>query len=463
MLASSKETASSRTSVNDTPAEPEDDTVKKLLKEDSVTSLSVTDAKPTEKEKETSMSESSTRPSSSTSPEVELDVFVRRKSNLRSRKLTIDTKISSLITEKSEEGKYVQASHPAAELCTPGTVVSVWGKTTDQDAYQPFFGGKSLNFDGVGKFGDLHHDIGVHCQRGQKPHAPNQDDFFVLQKEGWLMCGVADGHGQCGHDVSRFVQENLPQFVIKHFVTDKEDWRTSASSAFSDVTEKMKKDIPSKCSESGATASVVLIKHDESDSGFMHVHSAFVGDSTIVYARRKNDASWEVAMESENHRPDREDELKRIKAAGGEVMISSDPKNPSRLRVPSGDMAMSRALGDIDAHAHGLIAEPQFPDPIEMKDDAQHLILICSDGVWDVIEPKEAVTIVSKFAADDSQRAAERLAAKAQSRWQQQETSPGVIDDITVILIRPRVSLSSLAPREGRLSLSSVPESLASS
>eukprot|EP00440_Ansanella_granifera_P014595 gb/GFBE01015864.1/.p1 GENE.gb/GFBE01015864.1/~~gb/GFBE01015864.1/.p1 ORF type:complete len:495 (+),score=105.93 gb/GFBE01015864.1/:1-1485(+) len=360
---------------------------------------------------------------------------------LRSRKLTIDTKINSLLSKDADNGRLVERAHPAVDCCTPGTVASVWGETSDQDKYQPFFSGKAMNFHRVSSFGDLPHDIGVHCQRGQKPQAPNQDDFFILQRAGWLLCGVADGHGANGHDVAHFVQENLPKcFLSKYKPGVSNDWREAASASFLESVDKMKAEIPSKCNESGATASMVLISRDKGkEPGPTKVRTAFVGDSLVVHAKKAPGASsWEVSFVTSPHRPDREDELARIEAAKGEVVVPPEGNSgPPRLRVPSGDMAMSRALGDLDAHAYGLIAKPEVPEDCILEDDADHLILICSDGVWDMIEPREAVGIVAKFAADDSQRAAERLAAKAQSRWQQQETQPGVIDDITVILIRP--------------------------
>lgn len=94
-------------------------------------------------------------------------------------------------------------------------------------------------------------------------------------------------------------------------------------------------------------------------------------------------------------------------------------------------MAMSRALGDLEAQQYGMCCEPEFPTECQLKEEDEHLIILCSDGVWDMVNPREAVNIAAKF---EAQRAAERLAAKAQSRWQ--EESDTHIDDITVIVIR---------------------------
>lgn len=367
--------------------------------------------------------------------------------SLRSRKLTIQSKISSLQRLDTQEGRLFELAHPAVDCCTPGAVASVWGKCSDQDKYQPFFSGKSMNFHRLSCFEDAPFEVGIHCQRGHKTHIPNQDDFFVLQREGWLLCGVVDGHGQHGHEVAHFVQEHLPTSILNRFkpgstvASDAGEWRNSAAGAFEDVVGKMKEDISTKCQDSGATTSVVCLSRPMGGAS-SKLLTAHVGDSTVVYAFRKAadptaSASWEVRFVTHNHRPDREDEMNRIRAHNGEVIFSEGGKQPPRLRVPSGDMAISRAFGDVDAVEYGLSSEPEVGDEHILEDEDDHLVLVCSDGVWDVFSPQEAVNMVAKFAADDSQRAAERLAAKSQSRWQQQG-SAGVIDDITVIVIRPK-------------------------
>ena len=193
---------------------------------------------------------------------------------------------------------------------------------------------------------------------------------------------------------------------------------------------------------------------------------------------------------------------------------------------------MSRALGDLEALepgalknrtstplrcSYGLSCEPEFPRECSLQainlrplrpfdeDEDEHLIILCSDGLWDMVNPREAaawpslehfsahlghvlalnmvqcmyvynttyiyiyismhisyimylttsdmasnegprvdlglrghsrppfeVNIAAKF---EPQRAAERLASKAQSRWQDAESH---VDDITVIVVRSR-------------------------
>lgn len=368
------------------------------------------------------------RPSSA---KLEPQPTVARNTRALKRHTTLDSKVRRLL-ESPEPGYCEEVPHPAIKDLADFQAVSLCGRVTEkEDRYQPYFSGKRMDFSKLGQFDELPHNIGVHCQRGKKDDSPNQDDFFVLQTNEWLFCGVADGHGENGHKVSHFVQEQLPQAILQrlklgHFA----NWRTSVVGAVDEVQTKLQKQIPDEASESGSTASMTFLSKDE--SGAWKFQSAFIGDSVIVYARRPRDAlTFQVELVTSTHRPDRQDEFQRISRSNGEVIPADDPALPSRLRVPGGDMAMSRALGDLEAQQYGMCCEPEFPTECQLKEEDEHLIILCSDGVWDMVNPREAVNIAAKF---EAQRAAERLAAKAQSRWQ--EESDTHIDDITVIVIR---------------------------
>lgn len=372
-------------------------------------------------------SEPRLRPSSARL-QVEQPTVMRHNRKMK-RTATLDNKVRRLL-EDDELELCKEAPHPAAREADL-TVASLCGRVSEKDRYQPYFSGKRMDFSQLGQFEALPHKLGVHCQRGHKPDSPNQDDFFVLQTNTWLFCGVADGHGENGHKVSHFVQEQLPQAVLQRLKTENfTNWRTSVVGAVDEVQSKLKLQIPDEATDSGSTASMVFLSKDP--EGKWKLQSTFIGDSMIVYARRpKESLEFEVELVTSTHRPDRQDEFQRISLSNGQVILGDDPSAPSRLRVPAGDMAMSRALGDLDAHQYGMSSEPEFPGEYCLQDEDEHLIILCSDGVWDMIKPREAVNIAAKF---EAQRAAERLAAKAQSRWQE-EGGPHV-DDITVIVVR---------------------------
>lgn len=116
--------------------------------------------------------------------------------------------------------------------------------------------------------------------------------------------------------------------------------------------------------------------------------------------------------------------------------MPEEPNEPTRLAVGDFGLAMSRSFGDFDgAEAAGLVFDPEVPEDRILAVEDEHVILVCSDGVWDVVDHMTAVKLVVKYAASSAQIAAEKLAAKAQFRWQ--ELDAGQIDDITVCLVRP--------------------------
>lgn len=93
---------------------------------------------------------------------------------------------------------------------------------------------------------------------------------------------------------------------------------------------------------------------------------------------------------SHDHKPNNEQEMKRISAAGGWVEFN---------RV-NGNLALSRALGDfVFKRNETKKAEEQIvtalPD-IEIKDitkDHEFLVLAC-DGIWDVMSNEEVLEFV---------------------------------------------------------------------
>mmetsp|Transcript_12649 Transcript_12649/g.39507 ORF Transcript_12649/g.39507 Transcript_12649/m.39507 type:complete len:212 (+) Transcript_12649:2-637(+) len=195
-------------------------------------------------------------------------------------------------------------------------------------------------------------------------------------------------------------------------------------------------ELGAKAENSGTTATLLMLDEPGNGTlgGSMRLRCAFLGDSIAVWARRKTRSSaWEVTQLTDIHRPDREDEAKRIMLAGGRVSLGQG-REPSRLITPEWGLAMSRSIGDFHALPYGLSNAPEFAAEVTLEPDYEHMILACSDGVWDMIEPKQAVKFVGRFSPDEAQVAVERLVSKAQRRWQETEA---IVDDITAVLIWP--------------------------
>jgi len=323
-------------------------------------------------------------------------------------------------------------------------VLSVWGtECTDDDRFTPYFAQKGINFDG--EISRMQHRIGLMSHRGYKPESPNQDDFFVLARPESLLLGVLDGHGPQGHEVAHFAQERLPKLIMERLRRDGEAWASAVNSSMEELVSEARETLADKADNSGSTVTVAMLDQApcpdsasatlSSSSSRLRLRCAHLGDSIAVHARRTAKGQpWEVTQLTDIHRPDRPDEMERIEEAGGKVMQPSQPSHPSRLLTPDWNLAMSRSFGDFHAVPYGLSSQPEFAPSLELDSGYEHLVLICSDGVWDVIPPAQAVAFVGKFRPEEAQLAAERLVAKAQLRWQEAED---VVDDITAILVWP--------------------------
>lgn len=281
--------------------------------------------------------------------------------------------------------------------------------------------------------------LGYTCRKGLKPESPNQDSWTVLKVDGensagFSIYGVFDGHGQKGHDVSNFVKDNLPKLILKDQRFKTADMPEMLKDCFKKMqslvatADRMKK---LSAQMAGTTCSVAIHDHEQNKLTVAHV-----ADSTIVLGKYKDKGHTEleaIAL-TRDHKPDLKDERARIEKAGGRVVFDGYANH--RVYAKNGrypGLNMSRCLGDLMGHADaGCSAVPEVS---ERKIDAEdHVLLVCSDGVWEFMEPIEAVRIVSEFPPAKAMIAAERLAKEAWDRWIREEGG-AVVDDITVVLI----------------------------
>jgi serine/threonine protein phosphatase PrpC len=107
----------------------------------------------------------------------------------------------------------------------------------------------------------------------------------------------------------------------------------------------------------------------------------------------------EAAVLTTDHVPMLATERARIEANGGMVAAFPDeppPEVTGKGRVFIQDqmfpgLAVSRAFGDLVAKRAGVVAEPEVKEVAISNDDV--VLIIASDGVWDVVTSEEAVAI----------------------------------------------------------------------
>ncbi|SBS88332.1 protein phosphatase PPM5, putative [Plasmodium ovale curtisi] len=404
--------------------------------------------------------------------------------------------------------------------------------------------------------------IGYVCRKGLKPESPNQDDFIIITMENLALYAIFDGHGPYGHDVSNYVQKELPYMIIKNenflknpkevftnaflnihdnierttnaylesfinkgtpnsrgskgsgdsniggsnnnnkmnaFVSSRFDLNVQAlggentdesdtesddtvehsdnysdedgendneekeeeQDAYDDHLEVSKKNKSTKYSSekenitynkegqmlnkkkkkkkakaffdstmSGTTATIIVHLFKEKK-----LYVAYVGDSRAVLGKRKHGSPKQLeAVElTKDHKPNSAAEKKRIISSGGQVM-KLEGDIPYRVFLKNKFYpGLAMAIGDTLGHQIGIISEPDFME-VNINEDEDILVLICSDGVWEFITSEEAINLVYQFGYDNVmnsvQDAVENLAKESWDRWLNEEEN--IVDDITI-------------------------------
>jgi len=183
---------------------------------------------------------------------------------------------------------------------------------------------------------------------------------------------------------------------------------------------------------SGTTCTVVV--HDLVLNKLTIAH---VADSTCCLASYKDDAKTKLEgiVLTRDHKPDLPDEKARIEKNGGRVIFdgySNHRVYAKNARYPG--LNMSRCLGDLLGHTDaGCSCEPEVSERDVTPND--HILFLCSDGVWEFMSAQEATDICASF-KDPAQAttAANKLAKEAWDLWIKNEGG-AVVDDITAVLI----------------------------
>lgn len=217
--------------------------------------------------------------------------------------------------------------------------------------------------------------------------------------------GIYDGHG--GSFVAGCCKERMHQKYMENF-----DYIRNIShainSAFIDIDTEVTMEQMKFRPKSGSTAVVVIVNNND-------VTVAHAGDSRAVICSGDN------IFATEDHKPNRPDEMKRVGDSGGFVLNVY-----GTFRVEN--LAVSRSIGD---EIRGVIAQPEI---FEHKRCAQdEFIVIGSDGLWDTVTVDEAVKYVRRV----------RDASASHDHWMQASADGlmrlaidnGSRDNITVLIV----------------------------
>ncbi|KAL9188608.1 hypothetical protein ACHAXT_006986 [Thalassiosira profunda] len=217
-------------------------------------------------------------------------------------------------------------------------------------------------------------DVSYWSHRGKRNY---MEDRFVIEhigstnkgsedSEPITLLAVFDGHG--GATCSQFCSDWISSYIRKKNEHYPENLPVAVKNAFI----KMDMDFTISGQFDGTTACACTIVGKK-------VVCCNAGDSRAIIVKRDGTA---VPL-SEDHKPDRDDETKRINDLGGRVI------HWGRWRV-EGVLAVSRSIGDSRLKPY-VTAEPDIVEH-EIGDDDMFLV-VASDGVWDTMSSD----LVAKF------------------------------------------------------------------
>jgi len=165
----------------------------------------------------------------------------------------------------------------------------------------------------------------------------------------------------------------------------------------------------------GTTAVVTLLSSQS-------IYVANAGDSRAVLLRSG------VAMAlTDDHKAAREDETARVEAAGGQILFWNG------VRV-MGLLAVSRAIGDHSLRPY-VIADPEVT--VVNRHPSDELMVMASDGLWDVITNQEACSLAKKCLLRARQKGStrENAAKVAATVLTRAAVDRGSRDNVTVLVI----------------------------
>jgi len=232
---------------------------------------------------------------------------------------------------------------------------------------------------------------------GGKKQFQNEDESLCLcpfeDDINMAFFGVFDGHA--GKEAAKAAKELLP----KEFATKlKQERANNPAAELTDVGEIFKKtfrkvdELMSTFEYQGCTATVVFCWNSQ---GHKFIQAANVGDSSAFLWRSGVGISDSFVELTVDHKPTHKDEQERLRKEGVEITDTATRLN---------GLSVSRSLGDHFPKTHdaGLTCEPHVSQPIKLGPKEESILLLASDGLWDVLSGRHAMELVKDTKSADA-------------------------------------------------------------
>lgn len=162
-----------------------------------------------------------------------------------------------------------------------------------------------------------------------------------------------------------------------------------------------------------------------------------MGDSrACIYRKSEETGKYIAEWLTVDHKPNNTEEFQRIKKAGGIVAWKANKPymRPGDfvIRQARGErpkqLNYSRAIGAKNLKLFGLICEPDINHFELSKEDK--FVIIASDGLWDVFEPLEVLSI-----ALDAKKSGKCIAQEILANAVDEMPNVNVCDNISILAI----------------------------
>lgn len=230
-----------------------------------------------------------------------------------------------------------------------------------------------------------------------------------------LFC-IFDGH--CGRNSAKEARELFPQ-ILADSLSEVSDSMQHGNGADSIWEQTFLTTDDRIISEEGCTATALLVWKDE--LGNVCLQAANVGDSAVIFT---DGVQKEGIQMTADHRLTNPDERQRLADMG--IHLGHD-----RTRLYG--LNLSRCLGDkfLKDEDLGLSAQPHVSSVTKIAPDQSGIVIMASDGLWDVTDAHRVLQIVSRT-AKESNGSVKAMTDAVVQHAQRQRTR----DDLTVVLLK---------------------------
>lgn len=279
--------------------------------------------------------------------------------------------------------------------------------------------------------GRLALDLGVACWQGGKEVQEDRHvlDIELRSPEGHAVVGfcVLDGH--CGGRCVEHLAERLPAQLQARLAAQpslsEEHLRRAVAEACALADGEFLARARQQEMMDGSTMLLGLLFPDPEGAargrpaGSCRLLVANVGDSRAVLCRAATGSKagqLEASRLSDDHKPNRPDEQRRIEARGGvvdfygvmRVFLPTQVSFGGRV-IPRWGLAVSRSFGDLllkEPERYGCVqvapgglvtAEPE-QQVIDIEPATDRFVILASDGVWDVLRDEDAAAVCASQA-----------------------------------------------------------------